>query len=59
MDHPDDLRRRARYRAIARTTSDAATLKALHELADEYEAEAAAKAQADAGGEKEDNAKHS
>jgi hypothetical protein len=59
MDHPDDLRRRAsRYRAIARTTSDAATLKALHELADAYGAEAA-KAKADAGGEKEDNAKHS
>jgi hypothetical protein len=39
MDNPDDLRRRAsQYRYIARTTTDAATLKALHELADRYEA---------------------
>jgi hypothetical protein len=58
MDHPDDLRRRAsQYRDIARTTTDLRILKALDELADEYEAEAA-KAQADAGGENEDNAEH-
>ena len=56
MDHTDDLRRRAsQYRDIARTTTDAPTLKALYELADEYEAEAA-KAQADAVGENEDDA---
>jgi hypothetical protein len=59
MDNPDDLLRRAsQYRYIARTTTDAATLKALQELADAYEAEAA-KAQADAGGGgNEDKVKH-
>jgi hypothetical protein len=39
MDHPDDLRRRAgQYRDIARTATGAATVKALYELADRYEA---------------------
>lgn len=39
---PDDLRDRAsRYRDIARTTTDARAVKALYELAEEYEAQAA------------------
>jgi hypothetical protein len=54
MDH-DDLRRRAcRYRDIARTTTDARAVKALNDLADEYEAQAA-KTQPDADTEYEDN----
>ena len=37
----DELRERAcRYRKIARTTIDARAVKALHDLADEYEAQA-------------------
>lgn len=36
---PDEMRRRAsRYRDIARSIIDALTVKALHELAAEYEA---------------------
>jgi hypothetical protein len=39
MDNPAELRRRAsRYRDIARTATGAATIKALHELADRFEA---------------------
>jgi hypothetical protein len=38
---PDEMRRRAsRYRDIARNILDARTIRALHELADEYEAKA-------------------
>jgi hypothetical protein len=39
MDNPDELRRRAsRYRDIARTATGTATIKALNELADRFEA---------------------
>jgi hypothetical protein len=42
MDDPEDSRRRARrYRDIARMTADARAVKALHDLADKYEAQAA------------------
>ena len=38
---PDEMRRRAsQYRDIARSITDALTVKALRELADEYEARA-------------------
>jgi hypothetical protein len=54
MDH-EDLRHRARrYRDIARTITDERAAKALHDLADEYEAQAA-KSQTDAETEDEDN----
>jgi hypothetical protein len=39
MGDPDELRRRAsRYRDIARTATGTATIKALNELADRFEA---------------------
>jgi hypothetical protein len=53
----DEMRRRAnRYRHIASTITDARAIKALNDLADEYEAQAT-QGRPNAEAENEDNAK--